>query len=121
MSERVLLQNGIIFQVAGKDGITLKSLEEDLVTLMEIQVELKSKNLPVYLLFDANNAKSPDSEIRMQAIRNMKKLDYVKAAVVGIDSVYLKYIANFIIAGIGKQGKIKIFDSKEAAEKWLRS
>lgn len=120
MSDRVVLKDGIIFQVAGDDGITVKPLQEDLVKLMEIQNELQSQNLPVYLLYDGSKARSPDSGIRKQAIHNMRKLNYVKAAVFGIGSVYLKYVANFIIAGIGKKGKIRIFDTKEEAEKWLR-
>lgn len=121
MSDRIVFQNGIIWQKAGKEGITVQSLEEDMELMLEIQQELEAKNLPLLLVFDATNARSADSGIRKKAIENMNALKYKKAAVFGVGSNYLKYMANFVILGMGKSDKIKIFDTKEEAESWVRS
>jgi hypothetical protein len=121
MSERIRFSNNIIWQEAGKNGITVKELEEDLMRLLDIQKELDEKKLPLLLIFDASDAKTADSGVRKQAIKNMNSINYHKVAVFGVKSTYLKYMANFVILGMGKADKVKIFDTKEEAEKWVRS
>jgi hypothetical protein len=121
VSERIHFSNNIIWQKAGKNGITVPELEEDLVRLLEIQKELNEKKLPLLLIYDATGASGANSGIRKQAIKNMRSLNYHKVAVYGIGSTYMKYMANFVILGIGSADKVKIFDTKEEAEKWVRS
>ena len=120
MTKRVWFEKGIICQQVDKSGLTVDTLKEDLVKLLEFQAELKKQNAPLYILYDAANALSADSATRQQAIYVMSCLNYQKVAVFGIRSVFMKYIAKFVIAGIRKREKIKIFDSKEQAEHWLR-
>ena|SRR5688572_12283294 len=120
MSDRVQLRNGIIYQEASEKGITIESLKQDLERLLEIQAELKKQKAPFYLLYNAGNTRTADSGVRAQAIYNMSRLQYNRVAVFGIKSIYLKQMAKFIIMGLGKQKKIRIFKTKEQAEKWLR-
>lgn len=121
MSSRVVLKNGIIYQHADKGGLTVDSLNEDLIELLAIQKELEKQKLPIYLLYDGTNIKKVNSVVRTQALENMSQLNYSRVAVIGIKSVFLNQMAKLIIFGMGKNTKIKIFKSKDAAEKWLKS
>ncbi|MEW6469677.1 MAG: STAS/SEC14 domain-containing protein [Bacteroidota bacterium] len=120
MSDRVQLIDGIICQEACPGGITVESLQEDLLKLLDIQAELQKRKAPVCLLYNAANARRADSGARAQAVYNLSRLNYQRIAVFGIRSVYLRQMARFVILGMGKQRKIRIFSSKEKAEKWLR-
>ena len=121
MSSRVHFQNGIIYQHAHRDGLSVETLKEDLVELLKIQKELEKEKAPFVMLYDATNARTADSEIRAQALHNMSCLNYTRVAVFGIRSIFLNQMAKLIIMGMGKGKKIKIFDSKEKAENWLKN
>jgi len=121
MSERVELRNGIIYQHADKIGLTVELLKEDLEALLIIQKELKKQNLPFLMLYDGSNVKKADSAVRAQALYNMSNLDYKRVAVIGLKSVFINQMAKFIIFGMRKQRKIKIFTSKDEAEIWLKN
>ncbi len=121
MSTRVILKDGIIYQHADEKGLSVDSLKEDLNELLSIQKDLERKKLPIYLLYDGSNVEKADSAVRAQAMYNMSSLNYKRAAIIGIKSVFLHQMAKFIILGMGKNKKIKIFKSKASAEKWLRS
>lgn len=121
MSSRVNFKDGIIYQHADKGGLTVDTLKEDLDELLIIQEKLRKQNSPLYMLYDGSNVKKANSEVRAQALYNMSNLDYKRVAVIGIKSVFLNQMAKFIIMGMGKYKKIKIFTSKEKAENWLRN
>lgn len=120
MNQRVKLVDGIIYQSADADGLSAKTLLQDLDVLLVIQKDLQQKKEPFLLVYDASSAKWAGPDVRAQALYNLSRLKYDKMAVFGIKTVYLKYMARFVIAGIGKSKKIKIFGTKKDAERWLK-
>ncbi|MFZ5554147.1 MAG: hypothetical protein ACOZCO_13605 [Bacteroidota bacterium] len=121
MSHRVQLKNDIIYQHADEGGLTIEKLKEDLEELLKIQELLKKEKKPFYMLYDGSNVGKVSSAVRAQALYNMSCLDYKRVAIIGVPSVFLNQLAKFIIMGMGKQKKIKIFKLKYEAENWLRN
>lgn len=78
----------------------------------------RSASQPVLVLVDLSRMGQSTPSSRQATVEGMKKGDYDKVAIFGA-SVFLKHLANLLAAAIGKQEKIRSFESREEAEAWL--
>ena len=118
MKNEVFLNNsGLIEQiyVGDQTGQTVTQLADK--TKEIIQLLLTNKK-PVIILVDLSKLGKSTSDSRKAALEALKNIHYDKVALFGLNS-YTKYISSFIIAASGNSSKVKLFDTKQEAKKWL--
>ena len=80
--------------------------------------KLKSEGKPIKVLVNLSQIKNTDAGSREAAVDALKKWHFDKTALYG-GSVFIKNLANLIIRAARKQDKVKIFDERKEAVKWL--
>lgn len=85
---------------------------------VQIAHRLKERKLSVNILVNLERITNTNAASRRAASEALRLLIYDKIALFG-GSKFLKYVARLIIMASGKSAKIRYFDTKQGAEKWL--
>lgn len=118
MANKVELDSeGYIYQKL-KSDMTAKDLEEDLPKILELEKQLIKKGLPIKLLLDVSSKPKADTDARKAGVANLKKMNFEKLAIYGINP-YLKYVIVFVLSASGQGDKIKAFKDERQARDWL--
>lgn len=115
----ISLKNGVIQQTyTGKQSFN--SVFESAAKVMTIADELKKEEKDIKVLVDIDKVTgaSPDSLIAAADALNVKS--EAKVAIYGGHS-FIEKIAAFMISAVGKKESIRIFKSRQRAERWLES
>jgi len=110
--------DGFIHHVYEGDQ-TFEILQKDVEMIFELIRHLRQDKRPVRVLGDYTRIGYADSSARKAASEALKDADYDKAALFGTN-IFHTVAANLIIIASGRSKKVKVFQSKEKAVKWLK-
>ena len=112
----------------GEDGIihleyigdqNLETIKEDDKRLQELAGMMSKKIKPINILCDASRIGKQNASARKAAFDVVNNLHYNKIALFGL-APFLKSVTNFVIKASGRFSKVKVFNTEEEAERWLR-
>ena len=75
---------------------------------------------PSLLLDNLNQMGNVPPNVLSHVIQIARKLNYDKLAMVSGNKI-IKATSNTVLAAIGKLGKVRFFDNRDAAVKWLKN
>lgn len=81
---------------------------------------VRQQNKPAIVLIDITNVVKQDSGARKAGWEGLSTLKYDKWAMFG-SNPFIKNVANLVGKATGLSHRIKVFTSREEAEKWLKS
>ncbi|MEW6468729.1 MAG: hypothetical protein AB1458_07380 [Bacteroidota bacterium] len=119
MQNRVYIgQDGFIYhEYVGDQSYDI--IQNDIRQILSLIRQLRSERRPVLVLGDYSRIGYADSSARKAASEALKDADYDKVALFGTN-LFHTMAANLIIIASGKGKKVKVFQSKEKAVRWLR-
>ena len=118
MNNKVFLDNsGLIEQiyVGNQTGQTITQVANKTKEIIQL---LLTNEEPIIVLVDLSKLGKSTSDSRKAALEALKNTTYDKVALFGL-SPYTKYLSSFIIAASGNGSRVKLFDTKQKAKKWL--
>lgn len=119
MSTRLIVEDDIIYNFF-EGSMTLEMIEQNESELDQAIEKQRLLNKKVLILLDISTLDGHSAEARKSGVDWIHKSQFDKYAILG-GSIYLKYLANFIIQATGKSDQMKHFDNKDDAVEWLRS
>jgi len=118
MPNKVYLgEDGIIHHVYDGDQ-TYSILQKDVEKIIDLLKQRRLEKKPAKVLGDYTKIGKADSSARQAASEALKNADYDKLALFGTN-IFHTVAANLIIIASGKSKKVKVFQTREKAIKWL--
>lgn len=100
-----------------QSAASVKQMGDEIIALAQ---ELRAQGQPVFLLDDLRQMHPRQPiEVGRAVGTQVRRINFDRAALLGTNSLLLKYGTNFIIKATGKTETTKYFQSRRAAEAWL--
>lgn len=112
-------ENSVIYSIY-HGAQTAQAIEEITHAVEPVIMGWRKKGKPVCILIDARDIQSQDAGARKAAITGIDALDYDKMAIFGA-SLFIKHVAQFLLAVAKKQERVQYFDTEEQAREWLKA
>jgi UDP-N-acetylmuramyl pentapeptide synthase len=118
MVNKVYLDQAGLLQVLVIGDQTEDSVREMGEKLYAFVMQLRSQRQPVLVLDNLLEMGATTSEARREVGRIAKSLDFDLAAMVGDNSLPMRYSTNLMLRAIGKSN-LRYFGNIDSARKWL--
>jgi hypothetical protein len=119
MSNSIFIgDDGFIHHVYEGDQ-TYSIVQSDVEKIIALSAQFRKEKKSVRVLGDYSRIGYADSGARKAASEALKEADYDKIALFGTN-MFHTVAANLIIIASGKSRKIKVFNSRQNAVKWLK-
>ena len=97
-----------------------EAIKQSEVEMSKIAKELHKANKLAYVLGDFAKIGKQDSGARRAGMEFMNSPIFDKCGGFGAP-LYIKYVGNLVIKATNKTNKLKIFNTRDEAERWLKS
>jgi len=119
MTNRVFLNQEGIIEVHYEGDQTYASVQKVTQKVTALAEELRETGKKVVVINSLEKLGTSSSGSRSASAEALDLLVYDRIALYGAN-LFFKYLANFIIAASGKAQKVRHFDTREEAMKWLK-
>lgn len=120
MSHHVFLnEDGFLEQVYIGDQ-TGEGVDRAIAIATNIIEQLQKDGKPVLIIVDSSKLGKLSTPTRKSSVEALRSIYYDKVAIFGANA-FSKAMVNLIIHASGKRRKVRIFDNRSAAEKWLKN
>jgi UDP-N-acetylmuramyl pentapeptide synthase len=118
MPNKVFLNKNEYIEIIYEGDQTSETVNNVVDETLKIISILKKQNKPVKIINDLSKLGGSSMGARKTSAETLEKVKYDKVALFGAN-LFMKYLAILIIKASGMGEKVKYFDTREEAEKWL--
>lgn len=103
--------------IGDQNSNSVKQLMDDTNKVID---QLKKENKPAYILGDMTKIGKQDSGARRTGADYVLHVPYDRIAVFGAP-LYIKYVGRLLAKATGAENKVRFFDTKGEAVRWLKT
>jgi UDP-N-acetylmuramyl pentapeptide synthase len=119
MNNSVSIGKKTVIEQVYEGDQTHDAIRQLTLELTEICSKLRGKKKEVKILADLTKIGNTTTGSRRALVESLEDVDYDKVALFG-GGTYIKHLANFIIQASGRLKKVKVFNTRKEALKWLK-